>query len=224
MRHLLAGTMLVIGFAAPWSASALPLRSPQVPFQAAPLQDYMNSVDSGINVQTDQLAEIAWWPNQLPASLLFAVRLARSLDPEVSIGIQITPGQTLIEIFPPGAAAGLTAYLGFISGGLTVDTFDASGNQIGSIQHPGVSLGSFNFYARSRCLTSFEQTSLNPSANPQALAYAAHGDYRPTFWLCFETCAYTGSSTFDGIVLLFGADQGDPAIHATWGRVKGMYR
>src|SRR5690242_1337371 len=42
------------------NAGAFPLRSPQVPFNPGPLQAYLNVVDPGINVTTQQLDAQVW--------------------------------------------------------------------------------------------------------------------------------------------------------------------
>jgi len=225
MRRLLARAVVLAGLATPWTAAALPLRSPQVAFNAAPLQNYLNGAEGGIQVLTDQLADVTWWPIQLPSTPYFDLFLTRNLGPNASAGVYApnAPDPTLIEVFPPGAPAGSSAALSFIQGNLNVDTFDANGDYLGITVHPGVSRNNFGFYTRSQCGTWFAQASLNPLSSPQALTYASTIT-SDSYWVCFELCPYSGVSTFDGVVLLFRANHGDPAVPETWGRVKGMYR
>jgi len=204
------------------SASALPLRSPQVPFNGGPLQAYLNVVDSGINVGANQL-DAQVWSVSITGNTDFTLMLKTPIAQGNSVGVYNGPAAVpaLFQVFPPGSVPGWFATLHFSGGNLVVSMFDQNSLFVGQNFYAGVNPNSFGFYTLGPCGLWFSQDFRNP--NPQVLAYASNdliGDY----WICFEECQYNPASTFDGVVINVQSVRPTPAANSTWGKVKGLYR
>jgi hypothetical protein len=178
----LAGLLCLAG-----AAHAFPLRSPQVAFVPGPMQAYLNSVDPGINVLTDQLAAPVWAASVTGNVDITLTRKNAGGQPNEVGAYNAGAGvPTLFQVFPPAAIAGWHATMHFAGGNMTVNLFDQNAVFLGSTPYPGVSASAFGFYTRGPCGLWFSQDGRNP--NPQMLAYASPdivGDY----WLCWSACA-----------------------------------
>ena len=222
MKNWVLRSLVVAGMLfATSSAHALPLRSPQVPFNFGPLQAYLNVVDSGINVAANQLDAQVWSvgiTGNTDFTLMLKTPIAQGNEVGVYNGTAAVP--TLFQVFPPGAVPGWYAALHFAGGNLTVTMF--FGNAImGQNFYPGVNPNSFGFYTLGPCGLWFSQDSRNP--NPQVLSYASN-DLLGDYWICFEECGYNPGSTFDGVVINIQSVRPTDATNSTWGKVKGLYR
>ncbi len=205
------------------SATALPLRSPQVVFNYGPLQGYLNVVDAGINVATDQLAAQAWSVS-ITGNTDFTLALKGGAGGGNSVGVYngaAGPAPALFQVFPPAAAPDWYATLHFAGGNLTVTLFDQNSNIMGQSFYPGVDKNNFGFYTNGPCGLWYSQDFRNPA--PQMLSYASNtlpGDY----WLCWSACQYNAASTFDNIVINVQSVRPTPAATTTWGKLKDSYR
>jgi hypothetical protein len=209
------------------SASALNLRSPQVPFNFGPLQGYLNVVDPGINVATDQVnAQV--WSVAITGNTDFTLALKSGLGAGNSVGVYnalapMGPIPPLFQVFPGGAVAGWYAALHFGGGNLSVSTFNQASVFQGTVTYPGVNPNNFGFYTQGPGGIWFSQDARNAPAGPQMLTYdsvAFPGD----FWLCFEVILYGPAATFDGVVINVQSIRPTPAKTTTWGEVKSKYR
>ena len=204
------------------SASALPLRAPQVGFNGGPLQGYLNVVDAGINVYTDQL-DAQVWSVSITGNSDFTLVLKSPLGAGNSVGVYNGPAvvPTLYQVFPPASVPGWYAALHFAGGNLTVSMFDQFSNYLGQTFHIGVNKDDFGFYSKGSCGTWFSQDYRNPK--PQILSYASNtlpGDY----WLCWSACRSDSTSTFDDVVINVQSIRPTPAANTTWGLLKSQYR
>jgi hypothetical protein len=209
-------------------ASALNLRVPQVGFFSGPLQNYMNIVDPGINVQTQQL-DAQVWSVSITGNTDFTLMLKNQLGTTASMGVYnggapMGPVPPLFQVFPGGAVAGWYATLHFGGGNLIVSLFNQNSVFMGQTFYPGADKDNFGFYIQGPGGTWFSQDARNLAGpRPQMLAYsslATPGD----FWLCFEAAAYGGTSTFDKVVVNVQSVRPTPAANTTWGSLKAMYR
>jgi hypothetical protein len=215
---LAAASILIV--ASP--AAAFNLRAPQVPFNFLPLQNYLNLVDPGINVATQQI-DAQVWSVSVTGNTDFTLMLKTGLGVGSAVGLYNAglPGP-LFQVFPGGAVPGWYAALHFGGGNLIVSLFDQNSVFMGQTFYPGVNPNNFGFYIMGPGGLWFSQDALNGGA-PQLLAY--NSPWLPgDFWLCFEELPYNPQSTFDGVVLNVQSIRPTPAGNTTWGRVKGQYR
>src|SRR5690349_17069188 len=148
MKNWLSRSLAVAGllFVAT-SATAFPLRSPQVLFNPGPLQGYLNVVDPGINVLTDQL-DAQVWSSSVTGNVDITLTLKSPIGAGNGVGVYNAGAgvPVLFQIFAPGAPAGWFATLHFGGGNLTVNNFDQNSIFQGSTTYPGVSASAFGFY------------------------------------------------------------------------------
>ena len=225
MAVLAAATVALV--AAPASA-VLPLRSPQVGFNIAPLQNYLNVVDPGINVATDQV-DAQVWSVSITGNSDFTLMLKNHLGTNASVGVyngkDPNPIPALFQVFPGGAVAGYYATLHFAGGNLTVSLFNQNAAFLGNTFYPGVDQNFFGFYIQGPGGLWLSQDDRNPPPGgaPQMLTYnsvALPGD----FWLCWDAGPYSGLATFDDVVINVQSIRPTPAATTTWGDVKSKYR
>jgi hypothetical protein len=216
----LTGLMLVVSNA----FAAFPLRGVQVVFFSGPLQAYLNLVDTGINVNTDQL-DAQTFATSITGNTDFTLMLENGGGIASSIGVYngTDPVPALFQIFPAAAVPGWYAALHFAGGNLTVGTFDQFAVFQGSITYLGVNNNDFGFYIQTAGGAKwFSQDYRN--GGPQALTYASNatpGDY----WECFDAAPYAAaSSTFNSVVLNLQSVRPTAAHGSTWGRIKATYR
>jgi hypothetical protein len=207
------------------SAHAFPLRSPQVPFNPGPLQGYLNIVDPGINVLTDQLnAQV--WTVSVTGNSDFTLTLKNGIGQGNQVGVYnaTLAAPPLCQVFPPNAVPGWYSTLNFSGGNLTVNSFDQNSVFLGSVFFPNVSASAFGIYTLGPCGLWYSEDARN-GGSPQMLAYQSPsivGD----FWLCWSACHYdpAAGSTFDDVVLNVQSVHPTPAANSTWGSIKGRYR
>jgi hypothetical protein len=204
--------------------AAFPLRSPQVVFNYGPLQGYLNVVDTGINVATDQL-DAQVFSVSITGNTDFTLMLETGGGVASSIGVYNGPDAVpaLDQVFPAAAVPGWYATLHFGSGNLVVGLFDQFSVFQGSTTYLGVNANNWGLYIQTPSgAVRYSQDSRNPG--PQALTYASNdtpGDY----WECFEAAPYVASSsTFNNVVLNLQSVRPTPVHGSTWGKIKATYR
>jgi hypothetical protein len=208
-------------------ANALNLRVPQVPFNFGPLQGYLNVVDPGINVATQQV-DAQVWSVSITGNTDFTLMLKSGLGLGNSVGVYngnapLGPIPPLFQVFPGGAVAGWYATLHFAGGNLTVSLFNQLSVFMGNTFYPGVNANDFGFYTQGPGGLWFSQDNRNLPPGPQMLVYnsvALPGD----FWLCFEVLPYGPPATFDGVVINVQSIRPTPVAATTWGGLKAKYR
>lgn len=216
--------LLALGFTSA-VADAFPLRAPQVVFNPVNLQGYLNYVDVFINVSTNQL-DAPTWSTAFLCGPDFSLVLMGSATAGDSVGVYNVAGgsPTRYQVFPGSAVPGWYATVHFGQGNLVVSRFDQNSIFMGQTFYPSVAPTAFGFYVQGACGTWYSQDALNHPAAPQELTYGSNNT-PGNYWLCFETCPYAGNaSKFDGAILQFEVLCGDPAVHDSWGHVKGLYR
>jgi hypothetical protein len=204
------------------SASAFPLRVPQVVFNSAPLQAYLNIVDTGINANTDQMAAQTW-SVAFTGNSDFTLTLRNGFGNGTAVGVyngaDVAPALRLV--FPPVAIPGWYAALHFAGGNLTVSLFDQNSVFQGQVTYPAVNPNNFGYYIQGPCGVWYSQDFRNPL--PQVLEYASNatlGDY----WIAFSACQSGANSTFNDVVINVQSVRPVPAANSTWGQVKNQYR
>ncbi len=221
---LLLSAVAVAAFASFANAA---LRTPQVPFNTASLQGYLNSKDGGINVATDQdaaqtLRKTASGNSTFTLMLELAGDAANN-----SIGVYsnaVTP--TLVTVFPGAATQGWFAVASFLSSGnVVVNLFDQDAVLQSSAVYPGVSGTDFGFFISGPNGTFYTQDYRNPGGNAQGLFFAGTGANAGTYWLAFEDIAYNSSDTdYNDAVLLLESVTPTAAEKGSWGALKARYR
>ena len=209
------------------SASAVPPRSPQVVFNGGPLQAYLNSIDPGINVATDQL-DAQVWSISFTGNAEFTLMLRSNIGNGAAFGVYdatqpIGPFPPMYQVFPGGAVAGWYAELHFQSPNLLVTLHNQNGVIMGQTTYPGISGNNFAFYLQSIGGTWFSQDARNTPANPQMLTYASPGSPGDS-WLCWNVPPYDPSGTFFDVLIAVESVHPVPAGATTWGNVKAVYR
>lgn len=221
LLHSLAAAVLVL---VATNAHAFPLRVPQVVFNPGPLQAYLNIVDPGINVLTDQL-DAQVWTTGATGNVDVTLTLKSPIGGGNSVGVynSTLAAPPLCQVFPPGSVAGWYSTLHFAAGSVGVSTFDQNSVFLGTVTYPGVPSNAFGWYTSGQCGTWFSQDARNP--NPQMLAYqspAVPDDY----WLCFNACGNdpaAGNATFADVVVNIQSVHPTPTTPSTWGQIKGRY-
>ncbi len=218
----------VLAFAS--TASAFSPRAPQVVFSSAALQGYLNGVDGGVNVLTDQL-DAQTFATSVSGNTDFTLMVKLTGDaPQNSVGVYNTldPSATpaLFQLFPAAAAAGWSVFCHFASTGqLTVALYDNSVIPVlqGSTTYTGVDRTHFGFYLQNTGGTYYSQDGRN-GQKPQALTYAGTGINYGEWWECLEDNPFTAASTFTGAVLQLQSVIPTPVAGKTWGQLKATYR
>ena len=172
-------------------ASAFNLRSPQVSFSIAPLQNYLNVVDPGINVTTDQLDAQVWSVTNT-GSPIFTLRLENSQGTNAPSGIYngnapLGPTPPLYQVFPGGAVAGWYATLSFGGGNLTVSRFNQFNVFQGSTLYLGVDPFQFGFYMDAPLQPIWYSQDDRNFAGPRAQMLTYESPSNPgVFWNCWD--------------------------------------
>ncbi len=222
----LALALLAVSFAVSPAAASFPLRSPQVAFQSASLQSYLNGQGESINVTTDQL-DLEVWTSSVSGNATFTLMIELAANaPFNNLGVynQGTP-LMLFQVFPGAAAAGWFAVASFqSSGNLVVSLFDNNSVFQGSTTYSGVNGQKFGFYLQGPGGLFHSEDGLNPGGNAQALTYAGTGRNFGDWWLCWEDLPYAAASAdFNDAVLLLQSIAPVPAKATTWGALKARY-
>jgi hypothetical protein len=207
------------------NAHAFPLRSPQVVFNSGPLQAYLNIVDPGINVLTDQLDAQVWATGATGnVDITLTLKSPAGGGNESGIYNAANAVPNLCPVFPVASIAGWYSTLHFAGGSVGVSTFDQNSVFLGTVNFPGVNPNAFAWYTKGLCGTWYSQDFRNP--NPQMLAYespAVPDDY----WLCWNACGNDPAAniaTFADVVLNVQSVHPTPTTPTTWGQLKGRYR
>ncbi len=232
MKHVatrlsVLGSLAVLALAlsgSPASAS-FPLRSPQVTFQSASLQAYLNGVGETINVTTDQL-DLEVWTASVSGNATFTLMVELAANaPFNNLGVYNAGAPaTLFQVFPGAAAAGWYAVASFqSSGNLVVSLFDNNSVFQGSTTYSGVNGQKFGFYLQGPGGQFYTEDARN-GGKAQALTYAGTGRNFGDWWLCWEDLPYAAAtSDFEDAVLLLQSSAPVPATATTWGAVKARY-
>jgi hypothetical protein len=204
-------------------ASAFSLRAPQIAFASGPLQTYLNGVDGGIAVLTDQI-DAPIFATGIAGNTDFTLTLKTATN--ASIGVYNGPtGSPLFQLFPASAIDGYRVLCHFDgTGGLIVNLRDDLNNDLGNTTYSGVDRAHFGFYIQSPAGTFYTQDGRN-AGQPQVLTYGGTGINFGDWFICFEEAAYnSGTSTFDGAVMVLQAVSPTPTRSTTWGALKSTYR
>ena len=216
--------------------TAFPLRDPQVPFRSHRLESWMQDLDPGINVTTDQLNAQVWSAagGALVIKLVVGGNIMRP-DPVIGIYNSSEANPTLYPVFLSGVQErGWQALLLFRRYSVDVEVRDLRSDVQRRTTYYGVNSESFGFYYQIQFSTWFSQDYRNPT--PQALSYASKS-LPDNYWVCFESSPYDpshttpgdpdsflGETNFDDTILNIEPAIPTPATGTTWGRVKGLYR
>ena len=213
------------------TASAFSLRAPQVAFSSAALQGYLNSVDGGVTVLTDQL-DAQTFATSVSGNTDFTLMVKLTGDaPQNSVGVYNTLDQSatppLFQLFPAAATAGWSVFCHFASTGqLTVALYDNSVVPVlqGSTTYTGVDRAHFGFYLQNNGGTYYSQDGRN-GQKPEALTFAGTGLNFGEWWECLNDAPYSAAtSTFTGAVLQLQSVIPTPVAGKTWGQLKATYR
>ena len=202
-------------------------RVPQVVFNSASLQGYLNGVGESINVNTDQL-DAQVWTSAISGNSTFTLMIELSASANANaIGIYNTGGPVnppLYQVFPGAASAGWFATAHFQGGNLVVTLFDQNSIIQGQSFYAGVNVNGFGFYIQGPGGTFYSQDNRNAGA-AQALTYAGTGQNFGEWWECFEDSPFAqGDKDFQDAVLLLQSVTPTPVTGPTWGRLKSLYR
>jgi hypothetical protein len=217
---------LALVLSASTAFAAFAPRVPQVPVGPA-LQGYLNGVDGGINVNTDQL-DAQVWTSSISGNATFTLMLELgAYAPNNSLGIYNTgagPVPPLFQVFPGSATAGYFATAHFGGGNLVVTLFDNNSLILGQTFYAGVNPNAFGFYLSGPGGLFFSQDARNPGSAAQMLTYAGTGQNYGDWWACWEDLAGAGDQDYDDAVLLLQSVVPTPTSARTWGAIKALYR
>ena len=209
-------------------ASAFGPRVPQIAFNSASLQAYLNVNDGGINVLTDQVNGQVWTAS-ISGNATFTLMIELTATANVnSIGIYNTSGPPvppLFQVFPGAATAGWFATAHFGGGNLVVTLFDNNSIIQGQTFYAGVNANAFGFYISGPGGTFYSQDARNPGGAAQILTYLGTGQNFGDWWQCFEDTQYAqGDQDFDDAVLLLQSVVPTATDGSSWGKIKTLYR
>ena len=221
------GVAVLLVASASTAAAQFNLRAPQVPFNGAALQGYLNGIGESINVSTDQV-DAQMWTTGASGNSTFTLMIEVTGNAGAnSIGVYNTNGGPVppqFQIFPPATAPGWHALAHFSAGNLTVSLFDQNATFMGQTFYPGVNASSFGFYLSGPGGTFYTEDSRNGGA-AQMLTYMGTGVNFGEWWECFEDSPYAGGDQdFDDAVLLMQSVVPTDIDPRSWGRVKRLYR
>ena len=220
-------TVCLLVASASIAAAQFSLRAPQVSFNSAPLQGYLNGIGESINVAADQV-DAQMWTTGASGNSTFTLMIEVAGNAGVnSIGVYNTNGGPVppqFQVFPPATAAGWHALAHFGGGNLTVSLFDQNAAFQGQVSYAGVSPTSFGFYISGPGGTFYSQDSRNGGA-AQILTYMGTGVNFGEWWECFEDTPYAaGDQDFDDAILLLQSVVPTDVQGPSWGRLKTLYR
>lgn len=209
-------------------ASAFGPRVPQVVFNSAGLQGYLNSQGESINVDNDQI-DGQVWDSSVSGNATFTlmIELTTPNSANNAIGIYNTtvPVPPLFNVFPGSASAGWFASAHFGGGNLTVTLFDQNAVIQGQITYPGVNANAFGFYLVGPGGTFYSEDYRNAGGSPKILTYLGTGNNFGEWWECFEDSSNpTVDADFDDAILLMESIVPTPTNASTWGKLKSLYR
>jgi len=219
-------------------ADAFCLRSPQVFFNAAPLQAYLNAVDGGINVTTDQQDAQTLSPPVGSGPSWDLLLLLREATQAQALGLYNAASASdppqLFPVFPATALPGSYALCHInASGSLIVFLFDPNNVFLGQNTYTGFDVSHFGFYAESGTTRIYQQDSRNGN-RPQLLTFLGTGSEYGDLLICFEDAPYSPSATFiSALIDLTQPSEAPswqvpclptPARASSWGRLKSIYR
>ena len=173
---------------------------------------------------TTQQLDAPVWSVSVTGNAELTLTLKQGLGQGDSFGVYDTglAIPALDQVFPPGAVAGWFSTINFSPTAFTVSLFDQNSVFMGQTTYAVVNPNAFGFYIHGPCGLWFSQDARNPG--PQMLAYQSPsfiGDY----WLCWAACSTApAAGTFDDFVVNIQSVHPSPAVHSTWGQVKGQYR
>ncbi len=223
-RFALAAAIVAVTLAGIAPLASAALRSPQVTFNYAPLQAYLNSIDGGINVATDQV-DAPLFATGYVGNNDFTLMLKNASSASIGLynGLDVVPAPYLL--FSTTSIALYRALCHFDNtGGLTVSYMDDLGNVLGSATFSGVDRNHFGFYLNSGSGTVYSQDGRN-GPNPQMLTYAGTSANYGDFFICMEPAPYSPStSTFTGAVVILQSVAPTPTRGSSWGALKSLYR
>ena len=209
-------------------ASAFGPRVPQIGFNNASLQAYLNVNDGGINTLTDQVNGQVWTAS-ISGNATFTLMIELTGTAAANaIGVYNDNGPPvppLFQIFPGAATAGWFATAHFGGGNLVVTLFDNNSIIQGQTFYAGVNANAFGFYLQGPGGTFFSRDSRNPGGNAQILTYLGTGQNFGDWWECFEDTQYAqGDQDFDDAVLLLQSVVPTATDGSSWGKIKTLYR
>lgn len=221
------------------AASAYPLRSPQVVFDASPLQSLFASLGDAIDPGTRQLAVQTWMPDSVLGAASEKIRIdllaVQGSGPSLaSIGIYSAVGGSapLREVLPRGMWAGVSAVCTITaSHQASVVLSDEAGQLLGSVVYPDIDRNHFGFYIDGPGGTWFSEDARN-EGHAQMLVFDGSGGEceRLPKYVGMEGDPYdAGSSTFSGVVIRVSVLPTDcewptAVRRSTWGGLKSVYR
>jgi hypothetical protein len=203
-------------------------RIPQVVFNSASLQGYLNGVDGSINVNTDQL-DAQVWTSAVSGNSTFTlmIELTAPNANANNIGIYNTngpPNPPLFQVFPGAATAGWFASAHFAGGNLVVTLFDNNSIIQGQSFYAGVNANGFGFYIQGPGGLFYSQDNRNGGA-AQMVTYAGGGQNFGEWWECIEDSPFAqGDKDFQDAVLELQSVVPTAVSGQTWGRLKALYR
>ena len=214
------------------TTSAYPLRSPQVSFQSTQLQAFLNTWDGGVNVTTQQLLTPYFQVSSSGNADVTLMAKMTGLASGNSVGVYNTTDPNnppaLFQIFPAAATPGWYANCTFKSSGmLIVSLFDNNTVYQGQTTFTGVDRNHVGFYLfnNSRANPFYSEDGRNSGGSPQVLTYQGTGANALDLWMCFEDSPYVPTiARFVGAILEVESMVPTPALNASWGSLKALYR
>jgi hypothetical protein len=209
------------------------LRVPQIAFNSATLAaQFLLQGETTLNVDTQQQDGLVWG-STVSTNSTMTIQFELTGNPhgnEVGIAKLDPTGKIvtgLAPVFPVSADVGSFAVASFRSGGiLVVNLFDAGANLVSTTSTTGVNRQLFAYYIKNAGGTFFSHEGFNSDGKVHALAYAGSGENSGCWWLAFEDApiASYGAAQFDDSLIFMESLNPTPVNHASWGKVKSLFR
>ena len=234
MKRIYAAVLTVFAALAAANAPAhAALRSPQITFDSADLQNRFNLAGESVNVLTQQQDGLVWGATVSGNSLLtiqFDLVDGNTGDAELGIAKLDATGHSvtgLATVFPPIADNGWFAVASFHAGGiLIVNLFDPTATVKGTMTYDGVNSALFGYYITSAGNTFYSHDGFNSDGRCHALTYAGTGQNAGCWWQCWENAPitnYSGADFNDAVVFMESMNP-TPVSKSTWAQVKARFR
>jgi len=208
-------------------ADAFTLRAPQIVYNSASVQAYLNGVGESIDADNDQV-DGQVWSTSISGNSTFTFMLEDAGDAAFnSIGVYNVDDAVpaLFQVFPGAATVGWYAVAHFgDASDLVVSLFDNNSVFQGQSFYLGVNKNRFGLYLTSTVGTFYSEDARN-GGDPQMLTYAGTGVNFGTWWQCFEDRAFASSDKdFNDAIMLVESVAATEANLMTWGRLKRLYK
>ncbi len=208
------------------------LRVPQIAFDSAQLATQFALQGESIDLLNQQQDGLVWGSTvSTNSTMTIQFELTGPLHQNtMGIAILDATGKTVIghaPVFPAGAAAGTFAVASFRPGNqLVVNLFDVNATILGRTTFSNVNRNLFAYYLENGPVRYYSHEGFNADGKVHALAYAGTGENKGCWWMAWEDAEFPdyADAQYDDALLFLESLNPTPVNHASWGKVKSLFR